>query len=81
MKTAQDVIMEIQELPPEEKQIVVDFVASIQEETYNPTYYSPEDMAKIDHDMEEAEQGINVSGPFYTTEEILAHLDSLKPEE
>ena len=77
MKTAQDVIMEIQELPPEEKQIVVDFVASIQEEEFFEENYSPEDIAKILQAGELAEKGIGVS-PELEGEEAVHYLKKLR---
>jgi hypothetical protein len=52
---------------------VVDFVVSIQEETYIPTRYPPENLAKIDHDIEEAENGINVER-FSSMDEALKSL-------
>jgi len=80
MKTAEEIILEFKELPPEEWQKVVEYVETAKENAFSITHYSPEDMAKIEHDLEEAKRGINISGPFYTNEELLAHLDSLQPE-
>ena len=70
MNTAQEYIDGFKELPPKEKQVVVDFVVSVkeQEETnflnkaFEAEYireenYSPEDMAKLDKAQEEARQG------------------------
>ena len=39
---------------------------------------SPRKARAIIKDLDDAERGIGVSGPFSTTEEIRAHLDSLK---
>jgi hypothetical protein len=81
MKTAQEVILSIDELSPEEQQAVFVYIENLQsEKPFQETNYSPEEMAKIDKDLEEAEKGINVCGPFHTTEEIFAHLDNLQPE-
>ncbi|MEW6236319.1 MAG: hypothetical protein AB1656_13110 [Candidatus Omnitrophota bacterium] len=79
MKTAEEVIEILQELPPEERRKVAEYLYESEEEFLEENY-SPEDMAKIEHDLEEAKQGINVIGPFYTTEELLSHLDSIQPE-
>jgi len=94
MKTAEAIIEEIQELAPDQKNIVIDYVNSIQdekdadflnraleEEYVEEENYSPEDIAKLNRAQEDAKKGINMSGPFHTTEEIFAHLDSLKQEQ
>jgi len=67
---AQEIIMEIGKLTQEEKQVVIDFAVSISEETYKETDYSLENMAKIDHDIEEAERGENTVGPFRGKEAV-----------
>jgi len=73
MKTAEEIILEFQELPPEERQKVVEYVDSSREEAFPMTRYSSEDMAKIDHDLEEAEQGINIE-EFSSMEEAIKSL-------
>jgi len=64
MKTAEEIILEFKELPTEEWRKVVEYVDSAREDAFQITHYSPEDMAKIEHDLEEAKRGINVVGPF-----------------
>jgi hypothetical protein len=93
MKTAHDVIMDFQKLSPDQQDKVRKFVNSVKEQdeanslnrAFEQEYveeenYSPEDMALILQASEYAKRGINMSGPFNTTKEIFAHLDSLKPE-
>ena len=93
MKTAENIIADFQELARDQQEKVIRFVISVkeQEETnflnqaFEEKYiqeenYSPEDIAVLDRLQEEAKQGINMSGPFHTTEELFAHLDSLQPE-
>ncbi len=70
MNTAQEYIEGFKKLPPEEKQIVIDFMASIQDEAYRVPHYSPEDMEKINHDIAEAERGENIDGPFQGEEAV-----------
>ncbi len=67
---AQEIIMEIEKLPQEEKQVVIEFAVSIREDAYKETDYSLEDMAKIDHDIEEAGRGENTVGPFRGKEAV-----------
>ena len=59
MKTAAEIILEIKELPLEERQKVVDYL-NTNEEEFIETCYSPENMAIIERRDEEARQGINV---------------------
>ncbi len=91
MHTKQEVINAFLELPPKEQEEVKEFVNSTSSgvdfmvKAFHAEYvrgenYSPDIMAEINHDAEEAKKGINVSGPFNTTEELFAHLDSLKSE-
>ncbi len=83
MKTAEDIIEEIQELAPDQKNKVIDYVNSIQDEknaeflnrAFEEEYveeenYSPEDIAKLDRAQEDAKKGINMSGPFRGEEVI-----------
>jgi predicted nucleotidyltransferase len=60
MKTAQEFITEYQKLPLEEKQIVVDYVISTEEEFFKVTHYSESDLALLDQRYEEAQKGINI---------------------
>ncbi|RJP22061.1 MAG: hypothetical protein C4527_22280 [Candidatus Omnitrophota bacterium] len=41
MKSAEEIILEIQELPPQERQKVEDFVTANKEEEFKATYYPP----------------------------------------
>jgi len=59
MKTAEEVIVIIQELPPEEREKVAEYL-NAREEHFPEEHYSPEDIAKILQSGEEAERGINV---------------------
>ena len=90
MKTAEEVIMDFQELAHDQQEKVVQFVISVkeqeetnvlnkalEEEYIQEENYSPEDMAKILKSGEEAERGINVSGPF-AGEEAINHLRRLR---
>ncbi|MEW6236317.1 MAG: hypothetical protein AB1656_13100 [Candidatus Omnitrophota bacterium] len=76
MKTAEEIILEFKELPPEEWQKVVEYVEAAKENVFPITHYSPEDMADIEHDLEEAKRGENVVGPF-TGEEANEYLRKL----
>lgn len=78
MKTADEVIQDIQELSFEERQKVVDYLLLEDDEPFQPTRLSPEDMAKLDQDMEEYRQGIDVSPVLRTKEEIIAYLGRYK---
>ncbi len=73
MMTAEEVIVIIRELPPEEQEKVADYLNAGEEEYVEEENYSPEDMAKIDHDLEEAKRGINVS-PTLRGKEAVAYL-------
>ncbi len=59
MKTAEEIILEIQELPVEERQKVADFLHA-EDEEFLEENYSPEDTAKILQAGEEAERGMNI---------------------
>ncbi len=76
MKTGAQFITEFEKLAPEEKQIVVDYVVSSGDGIFKETDYSPEIMAEIEHDLEEARQGINVS-PELEGEEAVNYLRRL----
>lgn len=78
MKTAEKIIQEIRNLPPEERQKVADYLYAEEEELFRVTKLSPEDMAKLDRDMEEYRQGIDVSPVLKTKEEILSYLNQYK---
>ena len=77
MKTVDEIILDIQELPFEDRQKVVDYLLLDEGEPFQPTRLSPGDMAKLDQDIEECRQGIDVAGPF-TGEEAVAYLDQLE---
>ena len=72
MKTAEDAISFIQELPQGERQKVKAFLQT--EDAFLEEDYSPEDIEKILQTAKEAEQGINVSPVLKTTEESIAYL-------
>lgn len=78
MKTAADIIQEIDELSFEERQKVAEYFNSDREDEFLIENYSPEDIAKIIQSGKEAKCGINMSGPFTTTEEIIAHLEYIE---
>ncbi len=64
MKTAEDIIPEIQELPWKERQKVADYLISDKDEEFTEENYSPEDIAKILQAGEEAEREENLDGPY-----------------
>jgi hypothetical protein len=70
MQTDEDIILTINELPPEKKRIVIDYINAVKEESFKVTHYSPEVMVEIDRDAEEAKRGENVYGPFKGKEAI-----------
>ncbi|RJP20340.1 MAG: hypothetical protein C4527_25280 [Candidatus Omnitrophota bacterium] len=74
MKTAQDVITEIQKLTPDQMEEVFHFVVSIMEQQEE---FSEEDTALILEAREDAKRGINMSGPF-VGEEAINHLQRLR---
>ncbi len=78
METAAEYIEGFKKLAPDQKQIVIEFVASTEEEEeyIEEENYSPEDIAKILKAGEEAKQGINMSGPF-VGKEANEHLQRL----
>jgi len=73
MKTAQEIILEIGELPLQEQQLIKFHLLSQQAEGFKKTSYSPEIMAEIEHDLAEARQGINVE-IFDDMEDAIASL-------
>lgn len=60
MKSTQEFIIQFDELPPEEQQVIIDYVVSKKDATLKSTHLSPEDMAVIDQRDEETQIGINV---------------------
>ncbi len=76
--TAYEIIKEIEKLPLKEKQIVVDYLDSM-EDVFQQTHYSVEDMAKLDQAQEEAHNGINVS-PEMDEEEAIEYLRKLRQQ-
>ncbi|MEW6236321.1 MAG: hypothetical protein AB1656_13120 [Candidatus Omnitrophota bacterium] len=72
MKTAEEVIAIIQELPPEERQKVAEYLNESEEEFLEENY-SPEDIALLDRLQDEAERGINVE-EFASMEEAIKSL-------
>lgn len=80
MKTAEDIIQEIEELSPEEREKVSNYFSSEMEGIYREEKYSEEDIAKLEQDALEAKQGINVVGP-YKGEEANEYLRTLMRKE
>ena len=80
MKTAAEIILEIEDLSQEEREKLDEYLNANREEEFQKEDYSPEDIARLDWIQAEAEQGINVSGPFHTPVELLIHLDHLQTE-
>lgn len=78
MRTAEEIIQEIKELPWEERQKVAEYLSVEEEEPFLKTRYSPEDMAKLERDVEEYKQGIDISPVLKTPEEIIAYLNQFK---
>lgn len=87
MNTPQTIIKAFLELSGEEREEVRNFVNStpddveflikaFDEEYVEKENYSEEDVAKLDRLQQEAEQGINMSGPF-KEEEANEHLRKL----
>ncbi len=74
MKTAEEYINGFKTLPPDEKQKVVDFVISTEEEVFKETKYSDEDLTLLDQRYEEAKKGINVDR-FSSMEEAIKSLE------
>lgn len=77
MKTANDIIGEIQELSLDERQKVIDYL-SADDGKFTETCYSKEIIEEIDRDIEEAERGINVSPAFETASEAIAYLHQFR---
>jgi len=75
MKTAEEIILEIKELSPDERQKVAEYIYS--DEEFPEENYSPEDMALLDQDEEEYRQGINIS-PELEGDEAIAYLERLR---
>ena len=78
MKTADAIILEIQELPVDEQQKVADYLEFGEQTNSEEEHFSPEEIAEILQAGEEAKKGINVSGPFSGAKEAIAFLDNLK---
>ncbi len=72
MKTAEEVISILQELSPEERQKVADFLNSSYKEIVYENY-SEEDIAKLDQIQDEIENGINIE-EFSSMDEALKSL-------
>ncbi len=77
MKTAQDIIKEIDELPLDEMKIVFEYVSSKTEDTFHECEYSKEDIEKLNQIQDEVEQGINLS-PALKGEEAIQFLKKLR---
>ena len=64
MKTAEEMILEIQELPPAERQKAENFIHE-DEEYVEEENYSDEDMALLNQLQEDAENRVNMSGLLF----------------
>lgn len=76
MKTAEEIIHQIQELSPEEQQKVTNFIYSQQNDDSEENY-SDDDITKILQAGEEAENGIGTS-PELEGEEAIQFLRNLR---
>lgn len=63
-KAADEIILEIQELPPDERKKVADYLNAGDGEEFLEEDYSPEDSALLDRIQDEAERGLKVEGSF-----------------
>ncbi|MGI6455544.1 MAG: hypothetical protein ACOX5R_07945 [bacterium] len=72
MKTAEEVMKLIQELAPEEKQKLFDYVTD--EMNYRETEYPPHIIEELNRDAEEARKGINSSPVFIEINDAIAYL-------
>lgn len=79
MTTAQEYIECFKELAPDQKQIVIDYVVSVIDDEVQDEF-SEEDIAIVLQAKKEADQGINISGPF-VGEEANDHLRNLMRNE
>lgn len=79
MTTAQECIEGFKELTPDQQQIVIDYVISVKEEL-EPDEFSEEQIEIVLQAKKEADQGINISGPF-VGEEANDHLRKLMKSE
>ena len=78
VKTAEDIILEIKELPPEEFQKGEEYLLQTQEEWE----LSPEEEAEVDRRIAEADRGENLSPTFNSVEDMMNHLrNSIKNED
>ena len=64
MKTAVEIILEIEDLSQEEREKLDEYLNANKEVEFLKEDYSPEDIAMLDRIQAEAEQGINVSRGF-----------------
>ncbi|RJP28360.1 MAG: hypothetical protein C4527_12185 [Candidatus Omnitrophota bacterium] len=61
MNTIEEITRSLQQLTPDKRQMVADYINAVKDESFQITRFSDEEMEMIDHDIKEAEQGINVS--------------------
>ena len=69
MNTADKIIQEIENLPPDEQQKVIDYCITVEEEEL-----TPEEKAELDRRQAEAERGENLSPVFNSVEEMMSYL-------
>lgn len=70
MRTAEEIILEIKELPPEEVQKIEEYLYHEREECE----LSPEELEEVNRRAAEADRGENLSPVFDTVEEALEWL-------
>ena len=80
LKTADEIILEIKELPLEERQKVADFLISDVEEEFFEEDYAPEVIERILQAGEETEKEENTDGP-YQGDNVTAPLKALLKSE
>jgi len=78
MKTAEEIIVAIEGLPPEEVEKVWEYLHSVDD--FRPTEYPPEVLEEIAMDVEEAKRGINVSPTFSSMDEAIKWLHMKEDE-
>ncbi len=81
MKTAIEIIAEIQELPLNERQKVSNYLMNEEETESSITDFTPEILEVIDRNIQEAQQGINVSPTFKTAGEAIAYLRQFRSDQ
>ncbi|RJP18472.1 MAG: hypothetical protein C4527_28920 [Candidatus Omnitrophota bacterium] len=78
MKTAEEIIVAIEGLPPEEVEKVWEYLNSVDD--FRPTEYPSEVLEEIARNVEEAKRGINVSPTFSSMDEAIKWLHMKEDE-